>query len=278
MATLQSLRKRLKSVNSTKELTHAMRTVATAKYSKVSAARDAFEDFYLECESVASSIDFNDMFTPEKNDAAKNCYVLLTANKGFCGAFNAEVSRFFEAEIKNEGTLPLIISLGKKGQSFLSSRKIGFESFDLSDIPTYEEAAALKNRLLDLYLKGEVRNVYIIYQEYINMLTQTPLKRQFLPRPARKKLSEDGELVFLPDKDAIKAPLSDLLLTSEIYEILLDSAAGTQGATIVAMKSASENAEKTSEKLETIINRRRQAEVTNSVIETSSAAAAQGEW
>ena len=273
MANLQLLRKRLKSVISTGQMAEAMKTVASVKYSKCSKLLKDFEDYSFACAALLEMTGtgaFERSCTEVKN---RSCFVLLTTSRGFCGGFNNENLKFFRNELEKEKEKPLVIVLGEKGIRYCREAGMEFETASCSDIPSFEEAKALTERLLEIYKSGEADKVYIIAQRFINMMTQVPEKFPLLPpaeNPANKAAEEST--LFLPDRETAFEASALSSLTAGIYGIMLGHAAGAQGATVVAMRSACDNAEETSKKLDTMINRIRQAEVTNSVIETSSSA------
>ena len=117
----------------------------------------------------------------------------------------------------------------------------------------------------------------MVYQSFHNMLTQTPAERQILPEPRATETKDDGSLLYLPDRETIGAQLAVSCMDTAMYNLALENAAGAQAATLVAMRSACDNAEASAAKLEITINRRRQADVTASVIETAAGNLQQGD-
>jgi F-type H+-transporting ATPase subunit gamma len=168
-----------------------------------------------------------------------------------------------------ESEPPLLYVFGQKGIAFCKEKGFSFESFSLPDVPTYADAEGLTKKMFDLYTAGEVDRIYVIHQHFINMMVQKPAAELILPYQQEENGAAQ-EILFLPDREtAVQSP-SMYCLTNKVYHILLGHCAGIQASTTIAMRSACDNAEKSLEKLETLINRIRQAEVTNSVIETSS--------
>ena len=269
MATLQVLRKRFKSIQATADMASALKTAASVKYAKISRVLTNIENYSRACDDTLAL--FGDAVLTRQTDQinTRNCLVVFTNNRGFCGGFNGELLRFFETRLAEETEPPLLIVLGQKGVSFCKLKGLEFEEQPLNEIPSYAEAEAMTAKLFELYAKGEVNRIDLIYQHFGNMMTQTPTAETILPHPAKENTAK-SEMLFLPDRaTALQAPAMYCLINS-IYGIMLGHSAGIQAATSIAMRSACDNAEKSLSKLDILINRIRQAEVTNSVIETSS--------
>ena len=275
MASLQELRKRLRSIQSTGQLAGAMRTAATAKYAKVSRVRDGFAPYADACRGMLRLLGGAGIEPETKEIAARDCLVVLGGNRGLCGGFNAELLRFLEEELKKHEA-PVLLVGGRKAAGYLREHGAEFEEFPLSDVPTYDEVKPLADRLRTLYVTGEVEKVFVVYQSFRNMLSQVPTATQILPEP-----ETDGEgsftALFLPDRETIGAQLAVSCLDAQVFDLALSNSAGAQAATIMAMRSACDNAEASAANLEITINRRRQAEVTSSVIETASGSVQQGD-
>jgi F-type H+-transporting ATPase subunit gamma len=247
----------------------AMKTAATVKYAKISRELVNIEDYSLACSETLTLFGDAVLTRSTNKISSRNCLVLFSNNRGFCGGFNGELLRFFETRLAAETEPPMLLVLGQKGIAFCKSKNLEFESLPFNDIPSYKDAETMTERLFGLYADGTVNRIDIIYQFFKNMMVQVPTAETILPHPVQDtELKRD--LLFLPDKEtAMLAPAMYCLINS-IYGIMLSHSAGIQAATTIAMRSACDNAEKSLEKLETLINRIRQAEVTNSVIETSS--------
>ena len=271
MANLQSLKKRLKSIKATAEMAEAMRTVATVKLSKVNRAMSEFQAYSDACIETIETI--GDRGFPRSSDiiSKRNCYVLLSSNRGFCGSFNNEVLRKFKEEISNNQEKPMIIVFGKKAWKFCADNSIEADEREMNDVPLYSDAEKLTSELLNLYTSGAVNNVFIISQRYVNMMTRKAAKWQILPHAdTLENINRNTKPLYLPDYETVGDRPAIYSLIGRVYKIMLSHASALHAATLVAMRSACDNADESSAKLETMINRVRQAQVTNSVIETSS--------
>ena len=274
MAGLRELRKRLASIRTTGQLTGAMRSAAAAKYARLHAAVQAYQPYCSACADLLGLLDGTGTGRQAALQAdAPECLVLLTGNRGLCGGFHTELLRFFSERYAASEPVPAVVACGRAAAACCRDKGIAIAaSFSVSDIPTYEEAHALSTYLREQYRTGAVGSVTFVCQKFFNMLKQTPACRRLLPAAEADASREDAgaEALLLPDPDTLREQLDTACLDAEVYDCLLTSALGVQAATLIAMRSAYDHATESAEKLELAINRRRQAEVTSSVMETSS--------
>ncbi len=263
MPTIRELKKRLKSTETTGQLAGAMRTVATAKYSKVSAAHTAYSPY------AAALSELGRGALPEREkQTGVPVYVLLSGNRGLCGGFHHELFAFLSETLKGESEYALV-PCGRMAAEYCREKGLPvLREFVSSDVPSFDEAKELAGYLAGIYASGEAVSIDIVYQRFYNMLRQVPEKTRFLPKADESK--SEGELLFFPDRETVESELAPLSLAAECCSVLLSSASGAQAATVMAMRSAYDNAEASSRKLNVEINRLRQAAVTSSVIETAS--------
>ena len=269
MANLQVLRKRYKSIQATADMASALKTASTVKYAKISRVLTNIEAYSRACDETLALFGNVGLKRRTKTVKTKNCLVFLSNDRGFCGGFNSELLKFFETRIAEEQEPPVLFVSGQKGISFCRGKGFSFETLKISDVPAYSDAENLTNRIFELYASGEVNRVFIIHQHFVNMMVQNPADELILPQQQAEN-DREQDILFLPDMETAVQTPSMYCLTNSIYHILLGHYAGIQAATTIAMRNACDNADKSLEKLETLINRIRQAEVTNSVIETSS--------
>lgn len=269
MAELHDLRKRLQSIRSTGQLAGAMRTAATAKYAKLNRMRGGFAEYARECRTLLYQLGSADLPHPDSAEG-RDCLVILGGNRGMCGGFNAELLRFLEDKLGEYDPRPRLIVCGKKAAAWLREHRYAFEECLLSDTPAFAEVRPLADRLREGYASGEIARVSVIYQSYQNTLIQRPAERRLLPSQEPDMAEETVEVLCLPDRNTLRDKLVRLCFEADLFDMVLENASGAQAATIVATRSACDNAEASAADLELIINRRRQAEVTSSVIETAS--------
>lgn len=268
MATVQSLKKKLQTIRSTTKLTRAMKTASTVKYSKLSgiyAEYGKYADEYLRLYEGYRS-EFNSVFTCSNPDAPC-CYVVITSNKGMCGAFNTELLSYFSNMPEKEGEV--IISCGKKGTDYFERKGIKTEStFVFDDIPSYEQVKELFSYICTLMAEGKISSVKTVYPEYTNMIKQSPVCKDLFTYEEGKAGGEAP--LFVPDRETVIKNTAEKIFVSVLYKRVLETALGAQAATLTAMRSAYDTACEYSAKLETEMNRKRQSQVTADVIEISS--------
>lgn len=277
MASLQELRKRLRSIQSTGKLAGAMRTAATAKYARLGRLRGDFSAYAEGFREMRSLLGSAGIARETEAVEPRDCLVVMSGNRGLCGGFNAELFRFLEEQMAACKTPPLLLVCGRKAAQYLKERGVGFEEFPVSEVPAYSEIKPLAERLRSLYVRGEAERVLVVYQSFRNMLTQIPAARQILPENRTEEKETEASPLYLPDAEMIRAQLAASCLDAEVFDLAIENASGAQAATMMAMRSACDNAAASAADLEVTINRRRQAEVTSSVIETASGIHQQGD-
>ena len=276
MPTVQSLKKKLQVIRSTRKLTQAMKTASTVKYSRLSGLFSAYALYEKQYADLATLLgdSARGLFASE-SEKAPLCYIVISANKGMCGSFNTELMSFFFNEIACEEK-PLIISCGKKAQELLSKKGTEvYRSFVFSDVPQYAEAQELFEEIKKLSSEKRISGVKLVYPEYKNMIKQSPVCRDLF------EASSDGgaqkEVLFVPDRETVLSGFAEKVVPCLVYKKILETALGAQAATLTTMRSAFDTASEYCVTLEAEINRKRQSQVTADVIEVSAEYAMKGE-
>lgn len=264
MATLVDLRKRLRGVQTICQLAGAMRSVSSAKLARLNSAVYAFSPYAQGCRELMAASGAAIPVIPGAED--RTLVVLLSGNRGLCGSYHNELFSFFHSlSITGE---TWFLTGGNKAAAHLKERGIPIlEEIPISDVPEYAEAETLTERILSLYLSGQVNRVLFVYSEAVNAMSQKPRSTELLPGEGS---GESEDLLWLPDPATVREGLAQFCLRSQVYYLLLKSAMGVQGATLSSMRSAYDNGMDSAAELERAINRLRQTKVTASVIETSS--------
>ena len=280
MPNLRDLKKRLKSVQATGQLAGAMRTVSAAKYSRLGKQHTVYREYAEACSVVTEALpSLMDNCFPPLHPEAPALYVLPASNRGLCGGYNSELFNFFRQALgENVARNFLVLPCGKPAVSFV--RENGYpldREFLLPDIPTFADCQPLMNHIRELYRTGVVSSVDFFYQKHINMLTQQPTRVRVLGQEPRDTESGSDSFLYLPSREQVEKSASLTILNARLYALLLETATGSQAATLLAMRSAYDNAEDSAAELSLHISRIRQAAVTNSVIEISSEALREGE-
>ncbi len=267
MATLADLRKRLRGIQTICQLAGAMRTVSSAKLARLNATAYAFSAYAEGCRDLLRAS--GAVVSHAKSEEDKTLIVLLSGNRGLCGSYHNELFSYFHS-LRESGDA-CIITGGKMAAAHMRERGIAVEhEFQISDVPEYAQAEALADHILSLYTSGKVSRVLFVYSDAVNAMTQTPGCKELLPGESG---GEAQDLLWLPDPETVHEGLAEFCLHAQVYYLLIRSAMGVQGATLVSMRSAYDNGKESAAELETAINRLRQTQVTASVIETSS-----GQW
>jgi F-type H+-transporting ATPase subunit gamma len=290
MANLKEVKNRINSVVSTQQITKAMKMVAAAKLKKAQDRITMMRPYSQKLSSILQNVSGSgdsEMDNPyAKERPVQNILlILVTSDKGLCGAFNSTVTRrvkkLVEGEYKavaEQGNLHYL-TIGKKASDYLKRNKYSYNSdyIDLFNRLNYEEVSKAAEYIMSEFEKGTYDKVEIIYNEFKNAATQILNQEQFLP--ILKADTEDGSSVdygysFEPSRDYIEKELIPTSLKTQLFKALLDSNASEQGARMTAMDKATENAGDLLKELRLKYNRTRQAAITNEILEITAGAEA----
>ncbi len=269
MATLQILKKKLRSIRSIQKITKAMKTASSVKYSKLNAVHSNYSLYAKQYRSLCDDYGsfFDEVLSP-KNSSAPCCYIVMASNKGMCGSFNNDVFSFAVDELSNCNERYVIIC-GKQSQNFFDRKNIRYDKyFSFGDVPTFDESCAFFDEIIHLRKEGTVSSVKIIYPKFKNMMIQTVVCENLF-NIDRSEKKENSDAFFLPDRATIINNIAYKSYRAFFYEYLLETALGAQAATVMTMRSAFDTASQYCTALESEINRKRQSQVTADVIETS---------
>ncbi len=267
MAGLQQLKNRLRSIKITAQIADAMKTVSSAKLSKLTQKNK----YYAEYTAALAKLSAACGVVGENSHAnTRPCFLVLGSNRGLNGSFNSELHSFAEKTLRQQNGAVVYVC-GKSAESFFCEKEIPFRySFTFNDIPSIEDYEPLFSALIAKYLSGEITSINVIYSKYINTLKQIPEVLRVLPSEAEESAAAENEPLFFPEKQAICKRVDELLIKSRLYSCALSTATGSQAATLMAMRTASDNAAQAVLSLTTEINKKRQNRVTADVIETGS--------
>ena len=262
MAAMRELQKRLKSTAVTCKLAGAMRSAATAKYHRLSGVNADYSEY----ESALSLVPAKCPDTEASGD--NTVCLLISGNRGLCGGYHHELFAYFTDEVLKDDQARVMVC-GKRAFEFCREKKIDvIKEFTVSDVPSFEEAKSIADFISELQKGSRADKVTAVFMSFSNMLKQIPTSERLLPF-TDETVGGEEETIFLPDRETVESELLPLKLAASVYSKLLSAAAGVQAATMLAMRAAYDNAERSLGLLETRINRMRQAAVTASVIETS---------
>ena len=299
MASLIDLRRRIRSVKNTQQITKAMKMVAAAKLRRAQDQILATRPYALELRKVTEHLAAvsageveHPLLTPAGGDglggeaaeagSGKTLVLVVTGDKGLCGAFNAHVQRRAEQEMATRGGGGEILALGNRGADFFTHRGSpmrGARRGLFKDL-NYGTAQELAAEVSKAFSDGEYDGVYAVYNEFISVLSQRVSWERLLPIAREDVVGEEGGAVDGDHRDYLYEPseaeiLNDLLprfVTFQIYRVLLESQAAEHAARMTAMDSATKNAGELIDALTLQYNRSRQAEITTELIEVVSGA------
>ncbi|HTL56820.1 MAG TPA: ATP synthase F1 subunit gamma [Candidatus Limnocylindrales bacterium] len=291
MPSTRDIRRRIRSVKNTAQITKAMQMVAASKMRKAQQAALAGRPYAALMNEVLGNVTFHagDFSHPlmERREVRKRCIVLVSTDKGLCGALNSNLMREAAKFDKNN---TVFISAGRKGAQFLvRTRRQMAAEFTYKDAPLFSEARAICRFARDLFLKGEVDQVDMLFTNFVSTLTQRPEVLPLLPigeikgvaagvpsPGAAELMSGSTEFIFEPSSGQVLGALLPHYLNFKVYQILLESKASEQSARMVAMKNATDNANQLIKDLTLEYNKLRQAMITNELLEISTAQMALG--
>ncbi|MBQ9417052.1 MAG: ATP synthase F1 subunit gamma [Bacteroidales bacterium] len=280
MANLKEVRTRIASVSSTQQITSAMKMVSAAKFRRAQNAIVGMRPYAEQLGEIVADIDTGDgIGTPyhAKRVVQAVTLVVITSNKGLCGAFNSNVLKLAQQRIEHwrgEHTTIKLITIGKKASEMLARQKdLTLEAHDeLLDAPTFDAVATLADSLLEDFVGKKTDHVEIIYNQFKNSLSQILTCEQFLPVEEKKTEGKGAkamanDYIYEPSKVAIMQELVPLTLRSTFFRMVLDSLAAEHGARMTSMQKATDNATELLKDLKLSYNKARQASITNEIIE-----------
>lgn len=292
MASLLDMRRRIKSVKNTQQITKAMKMVAAAKLKRAQDHVTAARPYAVKMNKVLGDLSAKvpgDFSHPLLNDrkGEKHLIVLLTSDKGLCGAFNANLikaaSKFFK---KSKNKSVAMIPVGRKGRDFFGRRGMKFveERLGLTgkERAGLSDAREISGKIVTTFVNDEeIEKVFLVFTEFKTIISQSVRVEQLLPIPkieTRKeaeKVEMEAEYIYELSPAEIFGKLLPKQVETQIYRAMLESVASEQGSRMTAMDSASKNAGELINTLTLNMNRIRQANITNEIIEVVSGAAAQ---
>ncbi len=285
MANLREIRKRISSVHSTQQITKAMKMVAAAKLRRAQENILAFRPYAFELRELIAHLSAmmeNMAQVPlmARRPVNKVLLVVVTADRGLCGAFNSNIIRRANERLREYGETEVELFLvGRKGLEFFQKRpvQINGQKVNFFNDLCFEDAVELTNTILSIYQNQNFDRVEFIYNEFKSAIQQNVIVEQFLPFVPDEQLLESPQQVdflYEPDKASILNAVIPKHLRVQVWRILLESNAAEQGARMTAMENATENAEEMIHQLTIYYNRTRQASITTEISEIVSGAEA----
>jgi F-type H+-transporting ATPase subunit gamma len=287
MASLQDIRRRITSVKNTRKITKALELVAGARLRRAQMRiqemrpyADRMQELMIGTARAASS--FRNLALMQRRDVRRVAFVVVTGDRGLAGPFNGQVlRRAFELERteRAEGHEVIWTVVGRKGASTLRFRRYELTAqwAGFADKPTYGDAQAIAHRLAELYSEQQVDRVVLVYNRFVSALVQRVTVSDLLPIPEEalgagqdlttREEALRGDFIYEPEPEEILERLLPVYLETEIYRALLESAASFLAAQMTAMRNASKNAGELIDTYTLQMNRARQAQITQEILE-----------
>jgi F-type H+-transporting ATPase subunit gamma len=287
VASVQDIRRRIRSVRNTAKITRAMELVAAAKLRKAQTRIEAmrpYADRMLElmAGTARASTSVRGLPLLQQHEQEESvALVPLSGDRGLAGAFNSQILRralALQRELEGDGKKVQWVGVGRRGVGSLRFRRIELagEFIGFTDEPRYADAQAIAHRVAELYTENEVDRVVLVYNAFESALVQRvtvqdilPLSGELLETSDEERVEDSlrGDFIFEPEPEQILERLLPVYLETEIYRSLLESAASEHGARMTAMRNASKNASELIDSLTLAMNRARQAEITQEILE-----------
>jgi F-type H+-transporting ATPase subunit gamma len=287
------LRGRIRSIQSTKKITRAMELIAASRIVKaqqrVHAAVPYSEQITAVVKDLASAGgDVQSPLLKGRPAVKKVCYVAIVADRGLCGGYNAGVLRAVEGEVKAhalKGQGYSVVTVGRKAEAYFRFRgyAMSHSVAGFSDAPSYENAKGVADKVIDLYLSGEVDEVHLVYTRFVSAGFQevvqrplVPLDRELVAGGDAKPSETSAGYEFEPSPESILETLLPRYVEARVYAAMLNAAASEHAARQRAMKAATDNADELAKNLTRVMNRARQDSITTEIMEIVSGAEALG--
>jgi len=276
MANLKEIRNRINSVSSTMQITSAMKMVSAAKLKKaqdaITAMRPYAEKLTELIQNISSTLEGDAAGVyAEQREVKKVLLVVVTSNRGLCGAFNANIIKTTRTliDITYAGKQVDVLTIGKKGNDIIGKTEKVFDNrSDLFDALTFANVEVIAQQIMDAFVEGTYDKVEVVYNQFKNAATQIIQTEQYLPlKPIEATSSASVDYIYEPSKEEIIMNLIPASLKTQLFKAVLDSNAAEHGARMTAMHKATDNAKDLRDQLKLTYNKARQAAITNEILE-----------
>ena len=286
---LKEVRNRIQSVQSTQQITKAMKMVSAAKLRRAQDAIIQMRPYAQKLQEMLGNIVGNaegdiNLALAKERPVEKVLIIVITSDRGLCGGYNSNLIKLAKLDIREKyadqfakGNVT-ILPLGKRGfEHFVKNKyKVVDKFWDIFSDLSFEHVAEAAKYVLDAFAKGEFDAVDLVYSEFKNAATQKFIAEQFLPvkKSAPQKGNTKADFIFEPGKEVLLQELMPKILNTQLYKAILDANASEHGARMTAMDKATDNAQELLKSLRISYNRARQAAITTKLTEIVSGAAA----
>ena len=285
MAGAKEIRNQIKSIGSTRKITKAMEMVAASKMRRAQDRMNAARPYAEKMRNVVAHLahahpEYKHPYVVEREVKAVG-FIVVSSDRGLCGGLNVNVFRRAVnamSEWHDKGVPVKVAVIGKKASAFFKrfNAEVLSEATDLGDAPQLEELIGAIKVMMDGYLEGEIDRLYIVSNEIVNTMTQSPDIQQLIPiLPSEEEdLTHHWDYIYEPDSKEVIDLLMSRYIESLVYKSVAENSACEQAARMVAMKAATDNAGKLIDELQLVYNKARQAAITQELSEIVGGAAA----
>ncbi len=289
MAGAKEIRTQIKSIGSTRKITKAMEMVAASKMRRAQDRMRAARPYAAKMRTVVSHLahahaEYKHPYSLEREAKAVG-YIVVSSDRGLCGGLNVNLFRKAVYDMSvwhDKGVHVSVAVIGKKASGFFKRfrAEVISEATDLGDSPQLEELIGAVKVMLDAYMEGRIDRLFVVSNEFVNTMTQSPAVEQLIPiQPHQQagdedKMSHYWDYIYEPDAQHVIDQLMSRYIESLVYQAVAENVACEQSARMVAMKAATDNAGKLIDELQLVYNKARQAAITQELSEIVSGAAA----
>ena len=275
MASIRDIKRRRDSIQSTEQITKAMKLISTVKLQKSRAKAEASKPYYdMMYDTINSMLRKSGSIEHKylkSGDSKRKAVVVITSNRGLAGGYNSNIAKLVLQDERLEPGLTDIYAIGRKGKESLGKKgyHIAQDYSEVINEPIYRDAADITMELLDAFGQNRIGEIYLVYTSFKNTVTQIPTLKKLLPVEMAEE-SEKMDLTLMnyePNEDEVLDSIIPKYMSSLIYGALLEAVASENGARMTAMDSATNNAEDMIEELGLIYNRARQGSITQELTE-----------
>lgn len=284
MATLREVKKRIKSVVSTRRITKAMEMVAAAKLRRAQQRVEQAKPYAKKMDEMLSHLAqaaTGEIVHPyfENRPIKRKTLVVLTSDRGLCGSFNTNVMRKAEAWLAEQKDCEVeIVTIGKRGNDYYKRRKWPIVQFfgDWGGVPNYDRTREIMTLLTSRFVSGQTDEITLVFTRFLSMVRYQVVSEAYLPiaKPALKEGEHVGEYIFEPTPEEIYSALMPGYATTKLVTAIVESFASEHGSRMIAMGGATKNAGEMIQSLTLDYNKARQAQITKEILEVVSGAEA----
>ena len=277
---------KIRSIENTKKVTSALEMVSASKIRKSQELMNASRPYARMIRRVMGHLskanpEYRHPFTVRREETRKVGYIIVSTDRGLCGGLNTNLFKLVISDIqqwKKKGADISLVTLGKKASAFFKRIKveIAAQAKDLGEKPQIDDLIGSIKVMLDAYRDGEIDLVYIVYNDFINTMSQQPMLEQLLPLPETEdeEVHDIWDYIYEPDAESLLDTVLVRYIEAEVYQAVLENLASEHAARMIAMKNATDNAGDLIDELTLVYNKARQAAITQEISEIVGGAAA----